>query len=556
MPNNAAMSAAPGSINQNETCICTTSGTPSTWKRLTSPSHWNGCHAAFHNGWTWPEAKIPYEYAPMAKNAAYPRSRRPAKPTTMLRPSARMANEPALAAASTSPPSRRPTGAPGAPGAARRSLRRRAWARRRPCASGLLRRGQAEETRRPQDEHDDQDGKDDDVGPAHGEHLPSHRLDETDHEPPDHRAGDVTDAAEHRRGTRAQAGRVPDDEARVIVVQAEDQAGRSRERGADEECQHDDVVDLDAHHPGGFLVLSGRAHRLAELGPPDEDVQRPHEHERHPPQEHLAEPEHGPADAPCHGGHGVRVVERRGAHGQQDDVVQDVRDADRGDHRRGPAHVTHRPERDALDHDPEHAADQHRAGERQRQRVHQRHPGQDAGLPGQTDPLEHEHRDERADHEDVEVREVDQLDDAVHHGEPERQQRVHRPEAQAVDDLLEENVAQVHRRRLSNGGAGLVPPAPPPDLTAAYSCGATPIYLNWCRMSSSLYSGLWWTWNTLTTRLLMSPFWSNSTMPWSVCRCVVWMASRTLCRSTGLPLAAARLIASMITSAASYAVIE
>src|SRR6476620_10030709 len=48
--------------------------------------------------WRWLNGDAPkaYRYAPKAKNAAYPRSRTPAKPTTMFRPSASRMNTPAF----------------------------------------------------------------------------------------------------------------------------------------------------------------------------------------------------------------------------------------------------------------------------------------------------------------------------------------------------------------------------------------------------------------------------------------------------------------------------
>jgi hypothetical protein len=51
-------------------------------------------------------------------------------------------------------------------------------------------------------------------------------------------------------------------------------------------------------------------------------------------------------------------------------------------------------------------------------------------------------------HEDAEVGEVDQLDDAVHHGEAKREQGVHHAEREPVDDLLEDDVQPAHARML------------------------------------------------------------------------------------------------------------
>ena len=101
--------------------------------------------------------------------------------------------------------------------------------------------------------------------------LAAERFDQPDQHAAQHRARDVADAAEHRRGEGAQPGGVADDEARVVVVEAEDQPGRAGERRAEEEGDDDDPVDIDAHHARRFLILRGRLHRLAHLGAAHED---------------------------------------------------------------------------------------------------------------------------------------------------------------------------------------------------------------------------------------------------------------------------------------------
>jgi hypothetical protein len=42
------------------------------------------------------------------------------------------------------------------------------------------------------------------------------------------------------------------------------------------------------------------------------------------------------------------------------------------------------------------------------------------------------------------VGEVDQLDDAVDHGEPEREKRIHRAQAQTIDNLLKQDFPKFH----------------------------------------------------------------------------------------------------------------
>src|SRR6185295_18434695 len=57
----------------------------------------------------------------------------------------------------------------------------------------------------------------------------------------------------------------------------EDDARCAGERAGDEEGEGDRPVDVDAHHRGGVLVLSGCAHRLSLLRVADE----PHEDDEH-----------------------------------------------------------------------------------------------------------------------------------------------------------------------------------------------------------------------------------------------------------------------------------
>ena len=104
-----------------------------------------------------------------------------------------------------------------------------------------------------------------------------------------HGARDVADAAQHRGGEGPQPCGVADDEAGEVVVEPEDQPGRTGQRGAEEEGDHDDPVDLDAHHARRLLVLGGRLHRLAHLGVPHEEVQSAHQDEGDDPDQHLAQ---------------------------------------------------------------------------------------------------------------------------------------------------------------------------------------------------------------------------------------------------------------------------
>ena len=62
--------------------------------------------------------------------------------------------------------------------------------------------------------------------------LAAERFDEADHHAAEHGARDVADAAEHRGGEGPQARRVADQVARIVVIEPEDQTGRSSQRRA------------------------------------------------------------------------------------------------------------------------------------------------------------------------------------------------------------------------------------------------------------------------------------------------------------------------------------
>src|SRR5436305_3864547 len=73
--------------------------------------------------------------------------------------------------------------------------------------SGPVRHALTQQARRPQRQHDDEDDEGEDVGVVGAEHAARHhadiartdRLDESEQDAPDDRAGQVADAAEHRR---------------------------------------------------------------------------------------------------------------------------------------------------------------------------------------------------------------------------------------------------------------------------------------------------------------------------------------------------------------------
>src|SRR5579862_7567873 len=162
----------------------------------------------------------------MAKKAAYPRSSRPAKPTTILRPRANTAKAQALAAASISPPLRSISGrnmraiATSSTIALRRrsaEMRCNAGAVALPASafwpsdwvtspsSGLARHEAAQQAVGLEHEDQDQDREDNHVGPSRRDELSAQGLDEPDDDAAQHRPRNTADAPQDGRGEGPEA---------------------------------------------------------------------------------------------------------------------------------------------------------------------------------------------------------------------------------------------------------------------------------------------------------------------------------------------------------------
>ena len=203
--------------------------------------------------------------------------------------------------------------------------------------------------------------------------------------------------------------------------------GRARQRRADEERRGDHAVDVDAHHLGRLAVERGRAHRPAELRAGDEVGQPAHQDDRAGDDDDLRDrdvdtgrqreavaPEL--AVPPAEGVEALVV----GPEHEQGRVLEEEGDAERRDQRRDPRRLAQPAVGEALDHDAEQAAAEHRRDEHQGEQEADR--DRDRRRPAEHG--QHAEADERADHEDVAVGEVQQLEDPVHHRVAEGDQRV------------------------------------------------------------------------------------------------------------------------------------
>ncbi len=115
-----------------------------------------------------------------------------------------------------------------------------------------------------------------------------------------------------------------------------DQAARAGEHAADQEREADRRVDVDAHEARRVGLLRGRAHGLAQPAAGDERRHQEDERERHDHGEQVAVGDRHAEDGDQHvlGVDEVGDALRRASAPEQADVLQDERDADRGDERR------------------------------------------------------------------------------------------------------------------------------------------------------------------------------------------------------------------------------
>src|SRR5262249_29107515 len=125
----------------------------------------------------------------------------------------------------------------------------------------------------PEDQRRDEDSEDDGARPVTPRRVPREalveRLDEPDEDGAQHRAGEVSDPAEHGSGE----GYEPELEAAVEanLIFEEEHASRDGCEGSRQEERHrDGPVDVYAHHRRRVGILRDRAHRLPLAGRTDE----------------------------------------------------------------------------------------------------------------------------------------------------------------------------------------------------------------------------------------------------------------------------------------------
>ena len=258
----------------------------------------------------------------------------------------------------------------------------------------------------------------------------SRNIEKPNPEMNDDRARQDADAAEDRRDERLNARHEPHQRVDGVVVDADEDACDRRERRADGERDGDDAVGVDAHELCRFGVVGRGAHRLADLRRAHDVGQDDHKDKGHAHDEELLPVDDEPFECPRDVADRCGERARRRRDERHHDVLEQERHADRRDEHRDARRVAQRAVREPLDRDTEQGG--------------HRHGDEDRGHDGdaERDGIESE---VRADHVDVAVREVDELDDAVDHRIAERDERVDAAEGYSVNQLLENLLHELHR---------------------------------------------------------------------------------------------------------------
>ncbi len=209
-----------------------------------------------------------------------------------------------------------------------------------------------------------------------------------------------------------------------------------RHRGegrTDDESQRDDAVRVDPHQTRDLGVLRGRPHRGSEPRAIHQRREARHHRKRDRQNGDLHAGDGGSGDGVGLHLDDLRKGERVAAPDHHRHVLQDDRYADRRNQGCKPRRAAQRPVRRPLHRVADQHAHRDRAtggGEHNRERRQTR--GRQRA--------DHRERHHCAEHHHFAVREVDELDDAVDHRIAERDHGIDRPQRQAVDHLLDENV--------------------------------------------------------------------------------------------------------------------
>ncbi|MPM22573.1 hypothetical protein SDC9_69030 [bioreactor metagenome] len=260
-------------------------------------------------------------------------------------------------------------------------------------------------------------------------------LDQPQQNAADHCAAQVADAAEHGCGEGLEPRQKAHGVLRRAVVGGVHDAGNGRQDRADDEGGRDHHVGLHTHQRRHLRVLCRGTHRAAQLGVIHQiDHRRQRHHGGHQNQD-LRGRDHRTAQVIGVGRQQRRVGLVVGLPDDHRNRLQQDGHADRRD-QRSQARTVAQP---LVGHlfNREVECRSHDAGDDGGDQQHHPTRGTGHGFLHHADAAP---TGERPDHEHFTVREIDQLNDAVHHRIAEGYEGVHAAENQTVDDLLQQNI--------------------------------------------------------------------------------------------------------------------
>jgi hypothetical protein len=323
-------------------------------------------------------------------------------------------------------------------------------------------RSGSQQARRAEDQDHDQNGEDERTRPQFADVSTAERTHQADDQSPQHRAGQIADAAEHGRGESIQPVLKTHLEADRVDVQTINHRRGAPQSAADGKRDSDDPIDIDAHQAGGQRVLLGRPHGGAHARELHEQRQRDHQRRRDADHHQVLHREANARVAEHFQqvviGDQIGKVDIGRPAPEKADIHEDERDADGRDERREFRRVAQRAIDDAIDGDVQARTENrhHDQGDADAQQC--RAEPRPLAADSLHDADDHAQRQERTEHEQVAVGEVDQPDDAVHHRIAQRDQGEERAVGQPDQAMLQQDFESggrvASRQQSGHHGAG------------------------------------------------------------------------------------------------------
>ncbi len=260
----------------------------------------------------------------------------------------------------------------------------------------------SEQSGRFYNQHDNQDRVDDRVAVQRTAIRDDHRFRHSDKQTADQGAGNASDTTENSRDERLQSRNHSHKRVDGIVVNSNQDAARAGQSRSNQECERNRGVDADSHQLRRVLVRADRAHRPADFRLLNNKLQNNHQNDGNHKNINLLGRDFDWPQIKRSVGQQLRIRPLFRTHEIGGRVLDHVRNTDRRDQGGNPRGVPQRPVRDSLDQNAQHTADDHTSNQ--------------GWKKAEPEIRRHDEGDIRADHVHVAMGEVDEFDDAVHHG--------------------------------------------------------------------------------------------------------------------------------------------